>query len=353
MTSRERVLHAIDHQKTDRTPADYHANAPVTEALIGKLGVRDQEELLQALNVDMRRIGLDYKQPDTGPDEEGYHRTMWGLLHRKEDPDDGKPNRVCPFTEETTVDDVHGHDWPNPDALDYSGIRPACERYRGTYATYGAPWSPFFHEVGWLIGQHTFYMWMVTKPDVVEAIIGHFVDYEVQVTRRFLEAADGMVDIAYFGNDFGTQRGLFMSPAMWQRFMRPALKRYFDVSHDFGCKVMKHSCGAVRDIIPWLIEDGVYILDPVQVAAAGMDLPSLVRDFGDQLTFHGGVDTQGVLPSGTTDDVRAHVRSYIELTRDRGGYILSGSQNYIEDIPLDNILAIYDENAKGSRQLPP
>jgi uroporphyrinogen decarboxylase len=102
----------------------------------------------------------------------------------------------------------------------------------------------------------------------------------------------------------------------------------------------------VRSIIPALIADGVVILDPVQVAAAGMDLASLVRDFGDALCFHGCVDTQRTLPFGTVADVRAEVRSYRELTRERGGYILAGSQDFIEDIPLDNILAIYDENCR-------
>ena len=347
MTPRERVLLAIDHKKTDRTSADYSAHAEVTDRLIEKLGVRDREELLQALNVDMRRIGFSYKQPDTGPDSDGYMRNMWGLRFRDEDPGDGQPSRIAPFTQDTTVEHVHAHAWPDPDALDYSGIRDNCEKHYGEYATFGAPWSPFFHEVGWLIGQENFYVWMGAKPRVAQAIIDHFVDYEVEVTRRFLEAADGMIDITYFGNDFGTQRGLFISPAMWQQFIRRPLKRYFDVSREYGCKVMKHSCGAVRDIIPWLIEDGVDVLDPVQVAAAGMALPGLVHDFGERLAFHGGVNTQGTLPFGTTADVRAEVRSYIELTRERGGYILCGSQDYIEDIPLENILAVYDENAKA------
>ena len=78
---------------------------------------------------------------------------------------------------------------------------------------------------------------------------------------------------------------------------------------------MQHSCGAIRDIIPFLIEDGVDVLDPVQTMAAGMDLAGLVRDFGDRLTFHGAVDTQRTLPFGSTDDVRTEVRSYLDLTR--------------------------------------
>jgi uroporphyrinogen decarboxylase len=107
---------------------------------------------------------------------------------------------------------------------------------------------------------------------------------------------------------------------------------------------MQHSCGAVRDIIPALIEDGVDMLDPVQVRAEGMGLAGLVRDFGDRLTFHGGVDTQHTLPFGTPADVRAEVRSYLDLTKDHGGYVLVGSQDFIADIPDENIVAMYAEN---------
>lgn len=346
MTSRERVLSALDHKPVDRVPADYGANPPVTEALIRRLGAADTEELLQALGVDMRRIRFNYNLPDTGPDSDGYMQTMWGSKHHQDGFHSEYPTYISPFNEDTTVDDVHAHAWPDPAALDYSDVAEQCRKYHGEYATFGAPWSPFFHEAGWLIGQEEFLVWMHTKPDVVHAIIQHVVDYEVEVTRRFLQAADGMLDITYFGNDFGTQRGLLISPEMWNTFIRQPLKRYYDASHDFGCKVMQHSCGAIRDIIPLLIEDGVDILDPIQVAADGMDLQGLVRDFGSDLCFHGGVDTQRTLPFGTEQDVRTEVRSYLDLTKKNGGYILCGSQELIEDIPLDNILAMYDENQR-------
>jgi uroporphyrinogen decarboxylase len=346
VTPRERVLAAIEHKPADRTPADYGAHTEVTERLIDKLGVADQEELLQALHVDMRRIRLNHNQDPGEPDADGYVRDMWGARTRQHHPPDGRPELISPFDEETTVEDVLAHPWPDPAALDYSHVRNECRKYAGTYATYGTPWCPFFHEVGWLIGQENLFVWMTTKPAVLHAIIRHIVDYEVEVTRRFLEAADGGIDVAYFGNDFGTQRGLLVSPRMWNEFIRGPQKRLFDVSRQYGCRVMLHSCGSVREIIPLLIADGVDILDPVQLTAAGMRFDNLLADFGRQLCFHGGVDTQRVLPFGSTDAVRAEVRSFIESTREGGGYILAGSQQFIRDIPLENILAMYDENAR-------
>ena len=88
-------------------------------------------------------------------------------------------------------------------------------------------------------------------------------------------------------SDYGTQRGLLMSVPMFRTFITPYLKRMIDVCHAGGLKFMAHSCGAIRPVIPELIGLGVDILDPIQVAAAGMEPGPLKRDFGDKLAFHG------------------------------------------------------------------
>ncbi len=228
-----------------------------------------------------------------------------------------------------------------PEYLIIPAPAPSAKSTMTFYATYGAPWSPFFHEVGWLIGQENLFVWMHTRPEVVAMIINRVVDFEIAATEKFLKACHGLLDITYFGNDFGTQRGLVISPQNWHRFFRHHTRRFFALSHDFGCRVMFHSCGSVRSILPWLIEDGLDILDPVQTTACGMAFPSLVKDFG-QLTFHGGVSTQTTLPFGSPAGVRAEVRSFVKMTQGKGGYILCGSQEFIKDIPLENLLAMYE-----------
>lgn len=345
MTPRERVLAALMHEPTDRAPADYGAHGEVTERLIARLGLRDEDGLREYLGVDLRQIPVAEVLPPGEPDDEGYITNMWGL--RWQQNDEGLPvNTIYPFTEDSTADDVYAHPWPSADAVDYTLVRPACDKYADTYATVGAPWSPFFHEVGWLIGQDNFLVWMHTKPEVVHALLDCITGYELEVTRRFFELCAGQLDIAYFGNDFGTQRGLFISPQHFDEFIRPPLKRFYDLSHDYGCKVMQHSCGGVRDLLPRLLEDGLDILDPVQVRAAGMAPAGLYRDFGDRLSFHGAIDMQYTLPLGTADEVRAEVRAMRDLTRERGGYIVVGSQSYIAEVPDENILALYDENLR-------
>ncbi|HOJ40360.1 MAG TPA: hypothetical protein PK644_07845, partial [bacterium] len=129
MTPRERVLKAIGHQKTDRVPANYAAHQEVTEALLRRLGLADFEELLQALQIDLRRISAPYVLPETGPDSDGYYTNMWGLRYRKEKFNDGQPQIIPPFNEDTTLRDVEAHPWPDAGVLDYSSARAECQKY--------------------------------------------------------------------------------------------------------------------------------------------------------------------------------------------------------------------------------
>ena len=350
MNSRERVFTALDHNKTDRLPMNYQGVPEITEALIRKTGVNNKEELLQLFGIDFRRIGgyMLHYIPPSKLDGEGYRRNMWGVRYKDEDGGEQSASAIPPFNSETNMDDILAFPWPTADALDFSWIKDECMKYKDTYVVYGSPWAPFFHEAGWMVGQENFFVWMHTKPDLIRKIIDKIVDYEIAATRKYLEASDGMIDITYFGNDFGTQRGLFISPEFFLKFIREPLKRFYNVSRDFGCRVMQHSCGSIESIIPGLVEDGVTIIDPIQVGASGMKLANLKSNFGSSITFHGGIDTQKLLPYGTVHEVRKEIKKLRKLFLESGGYIINGSQEYMTDIPLDNVLAIYDENKKCS-----
>jgi uroporphyrinogen decarboxylase len=266
---------------------------------------------------------------------------MWGVKRKETGPSIGSGAMYGPFDETTTLENVENHDWPDPDVLDFSYVRQECQNHHENYAVYGSPWCHFFHEAADMFGQENFLVFMYTKPEIVKAAIDKIVDFEIEATRRFLDAAEGLIDITFFGNDFGTQRGLFISPELWEKFIRPVVKKFIDISHDYQCRVMLHSCGSIRDIIPALIEDGVDLLDPVQTRAKEMDLPGLLNDFGGKITFHGGIDTQHTLPFGTTQDVKNEVDSYVSQAKKHGSYILASSQEFTEDIPLQNVLEMY------------
>jgi len=345
MTHRERFFAAVNHQKCDRAPADFSSTKPVAEGLRARLGVNTQEEMLEALGIDMRAVGFDYhQQGQVLPDAEGWKKDIWGVLRKPYVEGSGEPSVIAAFNEHTTLQDIEAHPWPSAARLDFSNVKSSLLAHHDKYITYGGPWCPFFHEASAIMVEADFYVKMHTDPEVVHALIKNVVDYEIMVWRKYLDAAQGLLDVMYVGNDFGTQLSLVVSPAMWEKFVRKPLKRFYDLGHEYGCRVMQHSCGAIGDIIPWLIADGVDILDPIQVACSGMGLGELKNSFGSKITFHGGVDTQTVLPFGSVSEVRRQVNDYLQMFRESGGYILTSSQALMEDIPYDNILAMYEEN---------
>ena len=150
------------------------------------------------------------------------------------------------------------------------------------------------------------------------------------------------MDVWFFGNDFGHQGGLLLSKEMWRDFFFDNIKRLTALAHSYGLKVMMHSCGAVSEIIPDLIGAGVDILDPIQITATGMEPQTLAEKFGGKIVFHGGVDTQNVLPFGTPEEVAAHAHEVAETLGATGGYIFAPSQILGPDIPMENIVAMYE-----------
>jgi len=342
MTSRERVLAAIELENVDRLPKNYAAHKTVTDKLVHHLGVANEEELLCALGVDMRRIPCNVSQPDSPIDDGGYITNMWGVKTKNHVYDIYSQDNIFPFDDNSTLDDIHSHKWPDASKLDFSYVKESCQKYQGKYALFGSPWSEFFHTIGWMIGQENYFIWMSEKPEIVDAITTYVVDYYVESLRMFLDEADGLIDITYFGNDFGTQRGLFISLNFWERFIRKHIKRLIDVSKSYNCKVMFHSCGAVRELLPLFIEDGTDVIDPVQVNASEMNFDNLYHDFSSKICLHGGIDMQVTLPLGTVDDVRAEVQSRKKTVGKAGGYILAPAQDLMDEVPVQNILAMYD-----------
>ena len=156
-----------------------------------------------------------------------------------------------------------------------------------------------------------------------------------------LQAAGGLIDVIWCGEDLGTQNGLMISPRTFDRLFADKYKAFFDLAHGYGAKVFMHSCGSVRRIIPRLIELGLDVLDVVQVAAAEMDIRELKTDFGDRLNFCGSMCVQSTLPYGTVDDVRREVELRLQLF-DKGGLILGPTHAIQVGTPLENILAMYE-----------
>jgi uroporphyrinogen decarboxylase len=135
---------------------------------------------------------------------------------------------------------------------------------------------------------------------------------------------------------------MLISPATWRRLIKPHLARTFAVGKSRGLWVAYHCCGALRPIIPDLIEIGLDVLNPIQANCPGMDAFELKKEYGRHLTFMGGLDTQDVLPFGSVEQVRRATARLIEgMTCDGGGYILAASHTIPPETPDENILAMY------------
>ncbi|HUW56539.1 MAG TPA: uroporphyrinogen decarboxylase family protein, partial [Planctomycetota bacterium] len=156
------------------------------------------------------------------------------------------------------------------------------------------------------------------------------------------------VMISYVAEDLGSQEDLMFSPEVIREFFIPRMKRMMDLAHQAGAFVFHHSDGAIRKIIPDMIEAGIDVLNPVQWRCRGMDREGLKRDFGAEIVFHGAMDNQYTLPFGTVEEVRQEVLDNIRLLGP-DGYILAPCHNLQAVGPPENIVAMYDTGYEAGR----
>ena len=355
MDARQRVALALAHKEPDRVPIDYWATSTVTARLLDHWGLSTQEELLEHLDVDFRYIdGPTYVGPEPSVREDGSIEDHWGVPRVRVEVGSGgqasvyQEVRSFPLKDARSIDEVRDYPkWPSPDWFDYRCVagQVAGARRTGKVVVFMgdrmnrcAQLKPAMY----LRGIDQILLDVALSPDIAEYIFRRITDFYLEYARRTLEAAGGGIDVLMMGDDFGTQKGLFMSPEMWRRFLRPGLKAFVDLGQSFGCKVAHHSCGSIKPIIPDLIECGLDVLNPVQPDVRDMDRRELKRRFGDRLCFHGSISIQRTLPFGTPDDVRNEVRERFETLGPGGGFIFCTAHNIQADTPTENVVALFD-----------
>ena len=347
MTSRERVLTAAARRAADRTPADYKGEPEVNRYMMEYFKVDGYEALLRRLEIDVRRLEPRYVGPALRTFDDGSFETYWGIRKKNLKAAHGSydQNVHNPLWDAQSIADLEKHPWPWPDIFDYSVMRGQRDRFRDYAVMYEG--ADLFTRPSLLRNMENVMIDLIERPEMAHFIFRKFTDFYCEDVTRALEATEGGFDIYCEWSDYGTQRALLISAPMFREFVAPYLKRLIDVCHAGGLKFMAHSCGAIRPIIPDLIRLGVDILDPIQVAAAGMEPAGLKRDFGDRLAFHGGICTQRTLPFGTCEEVREAVRNRIATLGAGGGYILASSHDVSADTPPENIVAMYDPALRG------
>ncbi len=340
MTSKERVLTAFDHRVPDRVPLWYGADPFVTENLQRILGQPDEEALMQRLHIDFRRVRERYVGPELKQNPDGSRQSWWGV--DRIGAYYGQPFSH-PLAGVETIEEIENYPWPNPDWFDFSHLRAEAEAWRD-YAVIGGPWVVIFTDATELVGMTEFFMKMITHPELMKAVIQKVSDFYYEIAVRTFDACADELDIFFFGDDLGTQQSLFISPEMWDEFLREHFIRFNDLGHQAGLKTMFHSCGSVRGLMSRWAANGLDAINPIQRQAKGMDLIDLKELYGDKLTFHGAIDHQQVLSFGSVVDVKNEVREVIDVMAPGGGYCLAASHDLlIVEMPPENIITMFDE----------
>ena len=185
-----------------------------------------------------------------------------------------------------------------------------------------------------ILGWEQIMLYFALYPDLVEEMMDKVVGYKISLAEEYVKMG---VKICHHGDDLGMQSGTLFSKDMIQQMYLPKMKKLFKVYKDAGMKIIYHSCGNITSIIPDLIDAGVDVLEPVQPC---MNLKFLKENYGNDLIFMGGIDTQHVLPHGTPEEVRKHAREVIRTLGKNGGYIIAPAQEIMNDVPLENIIAL-------------
>lgn len=338
MSPRERWLAVLKRQTPDRVPMDYWATAEATAKLCQHLGC-DANEMCRRLHIDQPlTVSARYVGP---PPKEG--EDIWGIRHRKIQHAGGSYNEVAshPLARYESVADLAAdYRWPDADWYDYSDI-PGQIRGNEHRPIRGGGSEPFLlYKI--LRGDEQAFIDLVENPAIVDYCLGRLFDLAYQNTLRIFETIPGKVMITYVAEDLGGQQSLLYSREHIRRFLLPGMKRIMDLTRQHGSFVFHHSDGAIRTILPDLIEAGIQVLNPLQWRLTGMDREGLKRDFGDKVVFHGGVDNQYTLAFGSVGEVRREVTDNLRILGAGGGYILAPCHNIQVVSPPENIIAMYE-----------
>lgn len=314
---------------------------------------RIDERLLQRFDIDTRSVGEIYVPQDS----------QYRVLSENECIDEWGIKRVFAngmYWEQTsfplkgaTIEDLDNFRWPNPDSIDMKLVeadaRQAKRLWEETdyivcaeHPVYGV------FELGcWMCGFDDFLLRMCTEPEFVMKFFEKIWQYQKRVIEIYYGALGKYIHYTTSGDDFATQQNLFMSVEMFREFIKPFFKERITYTKTFtDAAFLHHSCGSVFTLIPELIDSGVDILNPIQPKATNMEPENLKKTYGDRIVFHGGIDTQEILPFGTKESIEEVVRNTVGIMNRDGGYIFAAAHNIQEDVPPQNIVYMFDEARK-------
>lgn len=337
---RKRVLRTIEGRDIDRVPSFFRAEEPVKERLKKEFNLGTDMDLISYFDSDAVHIGVPYKRECfRQPDEDGISYDMFGNRIRSVQYDNISTEKVVEpvLAHAEAVDEIDRIKWPDMSYIDLEeSLKQARAAHTTGLAVYGGVWASIFTHSRAMMGEENYLASLVDNPELIARLVERITDCFLELNKAYLSECSKYIDIYFLGSDFGTQNSMFISREMFCTFFKPHLKRLIAQAKGFALPVMYHTCGAVSEIIPELIECGVDILDPVQVSAAGMRAENLAARFKSKIAFHGGISTQTTLPYASPEEVRQQVIQTIE-TLGPLRLIAAPDQEMIGDIPTGNI----------------
>lgn len=334
---------------------DFLAPESVRKELMSYLKISTEDELLNFLGVDFYYLSFrDISQNESclpyyrGTLDEftgGTRICPFGILwHRKVFNDKfGVDEAITgPFAGgDYSEKDVLDHSWPNPLDFDFSGLNAEAERNRDKLIV-GGLWSAIQGDCARMMGFENYLLSTALNRPFVKTLINRLTDFYLETNERYFNCLKGNLDIFFMGNDFGTQSGLLIAEEDWYELFYENYKKLINLAHSYNLKVMVHSCGSIEPLLPHFIELGVDIIDPVQITAKDMDPAGLSLKYGKDLAFHGGIDTQEVMPFGTPKQVVSHLVELVAQLNQYGNLIVAPSNNFMPGTPVENILKLYE-----------
>jgi uroporphyrinogen decarboxylase len=374
MTSRERVLTAINHEQPDRIPLVIGVNNATGIKMKPYRGIKNfagiqapdnyiydwpelgtaeiDEETMCRLHSDVRGV-LDLepekvRKRNRQRDPHSDCINSWGSGQTEIVPGDWYPG-IHPIPEAKTIEDLDDYQgWPDMnDPSRVAHVREFARRLaeENQFAIMATPWLLFpFERAHAMQGMEPFLLNMAMNPDFARALLEKIAHYCKQLMGHFLDELGDNVDIIKIGDDLGIQKGLMISPKMYRDILKPVHADLISfIKSRTSAKVLFHSCGDVAPLIGDFIDIGVDILNPIQTSAGSIsDLASLKKRFGKNMVFCGGIDAHRVLPFGSVEEVRQEVRRVMQLLGPGGGYMVGAVHTVMNDVPPENILAMVD-----------
>jgi uroporphyrinogen decarboxylase len=374
MTSRERVLRALNHEAADRVPLDLGGfqtgiHKKAYAELLSYLGIEEEivtldpvqqlakpsEQILKRFRVDTLYIcaraaesfkgGIEQSSRDgrLWHDLKDEFGVVWSM------PDDQQLYMDISHhpLADATIDDIAGYPFPDgSDATRFTGVREGALQIRNEtpYAISTGIGGVVYEYCWYMRGLERWFMDMVDNPEFCEALLEKTLQFWMDYYSGFMAEVGDIVDVVMIGDDLAAQDGPLFSPRFYRQIVKPRQKRLVQhIKSLTRAKIWYHTCGSCVEYIPDLIDNGIDILNPLQISAKGMDPKELKERFGEKLVFWGGgIDAQHVLPFASAEEVREHVRKNVEIFKSGGGYVFNNVHNIQAGVPAENIVALFD-----------